>query len=691
MNIRFNSLRVRNGLVWRRLKLDLADAGLTLLIGDNGSGKTSIPDLLACAFYDETLKHGKGTKAVLNWHTPKGEGLTIEVQYDREEKPGKWVSYRLLKHYGVKGQRNGAKLYRKGRKEALTAARDSRAAQRYVSEHIGMTFAEFIASVYLPHRAVHPLVTGTPSSRAKYITDVYKLDEYDAKHAAAKVALAEVKDELEDYEDNAERLRVLTADLKVMPKESALRRTIEALTGDIEDLQEERAKVDTLHLRAVRKRDRQARRKKLERRRESATKATRSAESIKLSLRKMRKRREAVSDTLPELRRRKVILKEIAAITLPKKAPSEKEQEQRRASMKTLRKQIAAFEDRIETLEALEGLADCPTCGQRLKGTKVDPTKLSSLRDKLESAEKSLERHREGHAAYEEYLDAKEEIEGLRNELKDLPEGDYGKLRAKANELDGTIEEAERLLEKLVQKEALDQEIAELPRGNPDKTQRTVEKHAKAKTRIQRKIDSKREARAAVKEQLRSRRATIEEVKQLRQTDKASKKLTRRAEVLTDLVFAFSNKGMKLDRMTEILSEIERRLPTYTGALLPRYEFKLAEKDSAIQFDVVMGDVSSPVSALSEGEKKRLSLALVRVEKDMRTVQTNLLFLDEFDGGIDEPGRDMLLDILIDLKTVYPSIFAISHHQTVMGHSAFDSRLRVVRGERFSKLANMGR
>jgi DNA repair exonuclease SbcCD ATPase subunit len=242
-----------------------------------------------------------------------------------------------------------------------------------------------------------------------------------------------------------------------------------------------------------------------------------------------------------------------------------------------------------------------------------------------------------------------------------------------------------------VRLEAVAAELATLPKGRASRTDKRVAKMTKIKSEFQRGINAKRSALTTINDQIARRQDMVDDIHRLRAASDKVRKLRRRMAVLSDLTFAFGNKGMRLDRMREILEEIGKRVPTYTQTLIPRYTFRLGARGEQINFDMVDDGVEAPVSSLSEGEKKRLSLALLLAERDMRTVTTNLLFLDEFDGGIDESGRDTLLDILSDLTEVYPSLFAISHYSDVLGHSAFSNRYRIHRGKRFSKMEHMGR
>lgn len=689
--VRFDRLRVRYGLLWRKLELPLRKQGITLIFGENGSGKTSISELLCDAFYGKTVKSGSGN-AIINRHArSEDKGMTLEVLFARREMD-KWVKYKLVKHQGVKGKRNGVTIWRQGQKESITPARDARAAKKMAAEVLGLTFEEFIAGVCLPTRSVHPLVSGTPSQRAKYVTDVYGLAEYDELLAKAKAERAKLRATLEDYADDTERLSVLERDLKELPPAKRFKSAIRSLSHDIERMEAEEDRLEELIRRAIRKRDKQRRRQKLVKK-GVPDKGSRSAASVRKDLKKYRARQDALRDTLPDMRERKSTEKRLkdTKARLPKKAPRGSLKEIKKA-MAALNKEHGRLEERIETLEALSGRTKCPTCEQSLRGDHAPKKRIKALRKELADTEDRHDQHQQHSAEWSAYNELQEDIRELQETLRDLPKGDYDKVYTKVRELDTTVEQAERLLEKLVRSEALRKELAELPKGSPSKTQKLIDKHETARTKLRKKLNKKREALGKAEEKLERREEVIETVKRLRKADKKTKALRGKEAVLEDLVFAFGNKGMKLDRMREILGEIQARLPAYTAALLPRYTFRLAEKENSVEFDVIEpGGHVAPTATMSTGEQKRLSLALLLAERDLRSVKTNLLFLDEFDGGLDDGGCDMLLEILGDLTDVYPSIFAISHNESVTGHAAFESRLRVERGKHYSSLRTMTR
>jgi len=706
MRIRILGLKAHNGLVWQDLFLPLAGVGLALIVGPNGSGKTSIPELLSDAFYGKTFKSGTGNAVVNRRARRLGEGMAIEVRYARLEQ-GEWVTYRLLKTRNWKDPKtkrkltNGIRIWRKGAKNPISPAKNTGGAQqKFAAAQLGMTWEEFRSCVYLPHRALHPLVVGTPTTRAGYITNTYGLERYDELHQAAKAELRVARDQVNVLASDRERLTLLTEELHKLPKRRVLREEQVNVEGQLEGFEDELANIETSLTRLLRKQERQRRRRRLvsQLQRLDSSGGTDATDARKV-LRKHRRRKAALGEKLPELRQAQRLRREIKKRRsgLPAQPEHSRQHKQVRSRERTIEKnsrRLAQLEDRLEVLDALEGLVTCPTCGQSLHGTAADPAKISDVQRKIKRLSKTTAQLRSQHVEYEDYREKRDKIKVLREQLSELPQGNARKVQQALDRLDERIEGAEELLERLATREALQTEVAMLPRGRPEKTAQRIDTLQTAKQLVRKRINRLRERRAILRKTLTDRQQLRQDVAELQSRISNTAELEQRIKLLEALVFAFSNKGLKLERMRATLGEISRRLCHYTAILLPRYSFALAEKESAINFDVVeRADPETPadVASLSAGEQKRLSLALLLTERDLRTAKIDLLFLDEFDGGLDDDGRDSLIETLSDLRDSYGSIFAISHADTIVGHSAFDVRYRISRQAHYSEIQRLGR
>jgi len=681
MNILLDELRVHNGLTWGSLRLPLADQGLCLVTGHNGSGKTNITELILDILYGKTTKSGRAQRIVNRVALRNKQGMTLEIIFRREETAGEYTKYRVCKSYGIKGKKNGVVVYRGDEPQPVSPTR-SVEAQTYVSNLIGINFEEFCSSVCLPHRATHPLVSGTPGSRAKYISDAYGLGIYDEIQIKIKALRERIQARLTGIEDTSSRLKLLESELAQEDSLNHIRSAVSALQQRVENLKEKYAQTEVKLISAVRRRDKQRRRKKLER--EISRLQDGDGHVTRERIRKLRRERDTLRGKIPDLRRRNVLEKMLLQSTMigiPGYAIPENV-EKRKSALKALRVQLSKLDAQIEIIESLNGLDRCPTCRQKLRGD-INPSRLGSLqqgRNKMKAELTPLQREQK---LFEEYILQLKEEQRLQKELDQLPVGNLAKIQTTLAQTDKEISDIETHLEGILRREALVVEISDLPKGHPDKTQRMVDRVTRERNDIRSKWDRESRRLLAVQQKISRIQKLCAQIRTTRKEVAKGVENRKKLTMLSDCVDAFGNRGLRLERMQQILAEIQTRLTPYIQNLLPKYNFTLAPGEAEIIFEA--SDRKDPkcvcfeIGSLSEGEKKRLSLALLLAERELRATQLNVFFLDEFDGGLDDSGRDTLIDILSELRIEFPSIFAISHSEGIRGHGAFSQHIHVYR------------
>jgi len=164
--------------------------------------------------------------------------------------------------------------------------------------------------------------------------------------------------------------------------------------------------------------------------------------------------------------------------------------------------------------------------------------------------------------------------------------------------------------------------------------------------------------------------------------------LKKNKDFLTNLVFAYSNKGLKGKRIALILEALKSKLKEYTSILF-------SEKD--ISFDIVgdsnkfsifcirkddKGNVVSKydVRSLSGGEKARFVLAIVFALDDITspTMKVNFKVLDEIDAKLDSIGKQILIEKFIPmLREKTSTLFIVSHDKEVRDAGIYDARMIV--------------
>jgi len=692
--------------------LPLDSQGRLLITGKNGVGKTNIGELLFYAFYCKTRKSGR-SNAVINRHARRhGEGMKIEVLFDVHNGEQK-DRYRLHNTQGwhTKGRdgkppKNGVRMWRKEDKhwKLVTPVNDPRLAKEMVEQTIGITADEFCSIVYLPQRMVHPLATGTPGSRAKYITEAYNLNRYDDLLQRAKNEKAVAGESLGEREGILAEIKVITRQARELPDEETIKEKYENYQAIIESCDEDAEGVDedlgTL-----------ARRKELVRRREEIKRKLArwrqdhpgdiDPDDISVRLTRARKRLRKLTQAIPQLERRAELENDLQAaqsklqrITLPEGKTTNQV-----VIKMTKRRSVLAERLRITRFLARGDESNCPSCGQDIKDSIREAARAFLKKDqqRIEELDQNIRKARSGLIAINKHKALTETVTSIKGDLLDLPTGDLAAVEERAEGIEQEIEDLERQRDNALSLVAMTQEIKNLPRYKMSSLRKKEAKLLAESRRIQKRRDRAADDIVVVREGLKQSRRWAAAIKEARADLKETERAARRHRVMEGLVAAFGNKGIKLHRMRNIVSAVAERLPVYTQRLLPHYTFMLAEKETGLNFEYTddrdPDGIPCDIAALSEGEKVRLSVCLMMAEQSIRTVRVNVLFLDEFDGGLDKDGSEALVEVLREMEGQgnYSTIVAVSHSEHVQGSGGFSRHLAVSRRGTYSRMKDKGR
>lgn len=187
-HLNLKALRARDCLSYKQLDVTFGDKGLVLLSGSNGSGKSSITDLMTFLLYGKTSK-GLGANKILNRYAQRTsyeceldfevDGQDFSVNHTRE------ATSKLLFHKLENGI--PVSLTHKSNKSEL---KDT---QSLISRVAGYSFEEFLSYVYLPASYTNSLVSGTPAERQACIAQAFGLVELDTVANGVKVKLGNLK------------------------------------------------------------------------------------------------------------------------------------------------------------------------------------------------------------------------------------------------------------------------------------------------------------------------------------------------------------------------------------------------------------------------------------------------------------------------------------------------------------------
>lgn len=684
MQIRLKSLKVRHGLTWKELFLRLENRGLVLVQGKNGTGKSNIPELLSLIFYNQSEKSGKNNDVISR---TVGKDFMGMVELERQE-GDEWVPYVVMCCRKVPGEPTGIRIWRGEEEEPITPVKKPVQAQKMASDLLGMSYAEFRAVVSLGSESIHPLIDGTDASRTDYVSQTFDL-EYGEYHDAAQKRLKAIRGLMEEHKENEVRLKLLREDLRnLKPVDySELKRKKSARDA----VRKKVDKADRLVVNLVKLLAEQRTRQNIQMTLAQG-KEKESLEVLRARQTKIRDKMDQIDDKLDihdsyyahKKRHEKAVVDLKEALS----EVSSHDEKKCRARVKVTRKNLAEVEAEISLMERLEGQDTCPTCEQGLDHIHQGnyESRLAILTKRSRIYQKKIE-------TLEDILEVFDEARGLREVVREakaaLPSRPPGVLERLEREKDVLYEKDTALHNRIVRaKKNAEQEkkLQGLAKGDPRKTQVELKQWKARLEKCRRKERVLTEEVEKVRAHIQKEARIKESIERVEGLVEKGKPIAEELEIFEGLVSAFGRQGLRRDRVREILALIAEHLDHYANTLLPRYTFSLVDNEKKTAFmchDKVEG-VNSDVRVLSKGEKKRLSIALLLTERDIRRVKTNLLFLDEFDGGLDRP--EELVEVLADLKSEYETIFAITHTPAIKSFEGFDREYTVSRPEVFSQI-----
>lgn len=715
--IRFTEMSAQNAMTFEKFKVRLDNQGLVLVRGinhdsakdggdsSNGAAKSAIFEILRHVMLGSTARGIKG-KELVRAGSEGGYLGTVSV-----EKAGE--RYTINQAVGHKKHGTATHLYRGNQMVSHQRAK-VRTQQSIADDLLGMTPEQFDSIVFVSQEAAHPLVSGTGAECAKYISDTFGLNVYDA-----------IKEKIKEQVKLAER-KLGEADAF----EQMLQRANEKLSGigdmaEIEQAAEQSAKEQTI---ITRKAD--ATQQKLMDLRKVAQDATTreslikkmgvraemSAEEISGALSTARKKRSTVAQRIADAkaaRRQQELAHTLTRkLEVAKQVVSGTDPDQLADAATKIEKQVQKLEAKVESLggapstlarlEDLDGEAGCPTCGQKLSA---------------EHLAAELARAREARI---ELRDAKQTLATRRAELAEIKStaARYARAVTECSDLSaqlsqivvpGNSEATERDEERL---EGLDELIHDMERASSlrdqvDRLPSDVDAEAALAAvddldqRVKRLREAAREAQTAASQA----QALLVEAKHLtEQAAEARQKIDQLGQVKHEndlrktLIKALGR--LKVRRAHGIVDAIQKTIPPYVSAMFGGEDVQVViddENPESIERWCSRPSPGSadrtkiPLRAMSKGERARLRVAFIwavrRLMQPERTV--NILVLDEADGGLDRQGLEAYASLLEQLRGEYESIFVISHRRE-LSTVVFDNEWVVEKREGISQLRDTG-
>lgn len=207
--IEYSRFRVKNGKVFKDAEIPLKDLGIVAIQGKNGTGKSSIFDLLQVMHYGKTPGENPQKKDQLVRNNKESEW---ELEFDKGE-DHYIIKYVREKHGKSKKLKWKYEILCNG--EDITPHNQQTDVPKELLRIVGLSQKEYEGSVHLTQEGQHILISGKPSARKEYISNFFDLDSrFDEVLEAAKRKLKETKEEINRISQYSHSRDVIQEELK---------------------------------------------------------------------------------------------------------------------------------------------------------------------------------------------------------------------------------------------------------------------------------------------------------------------------------------------------------------------------------------------------------------------------------------------------------------------------------------------
>ena len=178
---------------------DLTSAGIFLISGETGSGKTVILDAMTYALYGKSSGGGRGDIFAMRCTGASEEDETVvEYVFDIHQKRYKFI--RTLK-YGRKNlnaQQNVLVMNSDGVYEPIFENPKQSDLERTAEELLGLTYEQFRQVIILPQGQFEQLLTSNSKDKEKILTSLFNTEKWDS---AAKILYSEAAERMKSVKD----------------------------------------------------------------------------------------------------------------------------------------------------------------------------------------------------------------------------------------------------------------------------------------------------------------------------------------------------------------------------------------------------------------------------------------------------------------------------------------------------------
>jgi DNA repair exonuclease SbcCD ATPase subunit len=741
-NVEFKRLTIKNGRTFRNLDVDLSGQGIISVVGANGTGKSSMFNILEAIFYGSTSTGHKKDNLVTFGDDAFFSvdllirGKPIRIEYNRVA--GKW------KHkVSVDGKAIGHHSVLEEAKEA--------------SQILGLSKKEFEGSVHLTQHASHVLISGLPSERKKYIAEFFDLDErWDTVLESAKAKLLSTRNEINKLSGLSHTIAALSAQLATIPDDdlTLLQQSIDKAKRELAETTKKRRAIVTATERWAAYVPLAEIFDLYESPSESMAENQEFVVGLERRLAKNKELRKQNREILCLIQLRLASEQEMA--NLLGRFPSiEKYNIEEHRSLHNLRAswdgqsavrheyQSLANVSHASTADLEQKIADlqgqlaylgrrhkhanagrCPECGQDFVGAAPSESDANELTAALTLANSQLASIRNNNrlASRKEALvssitakqPTEEQLARLRQQ--DQEAAVYQKFLQVRSVLANPVPILHDVEDDTNYQKKLD-----LLREEGQRINRLLRYHSQygAGKPEEVAVNSLREV-IAVSEKY---EAIVDDCNRklgIAQTNIATKKrlgldidkLQQEYNGLDGLKFhelfwktmadAYGPKGLRVDAISRVMDVIIKRLPYNAARLFDDNDMSFSHVTDAGNVEILVSRLGKhpdtgelvryehDISSMSGGEARRLSVALVvtMAECVVNTKRTNMLILDEVDSNLDAIGKYKYInDFLPSLRGRWDTIFVISHDEDIQQAAIYDQTWKIEKRAGWSTLA----
>lgn len=207
--------------VQKKVTMDLASRGLVLIVGDNGVGKTTLPDAIVWCLFGKTtrgdMKDGGATgDDVVNQKVGRDCCVSLRFEDDHDQT---WVVERYRKHYEEK---NRLVFYSNSTNRTQHMTEDTEREIEKVTHH---TYTSFMTSVVFGQGMLAPFSAMRPAQQDEIIDTIIGVDILQLATDVTRELMREKKTKLQEIESelssSTARLQELREDLRNARQEEA--------------------------------------------------------------------------------------------------------------------------------------------------------------------------------------------------------------------------------------------------------------------------------------------------------------------------------------------------------------------------------------------------------------------------------------------------------------------------------------